>query len=243
MPELDFGNIYSPNGKIIQHRYAQKAVDAGSTMLAMRSSRGAILLVSKPIVSKLHVLESDHRIRRLSSNAYMAYTGILTDGGFISSLCKNAVRNYVTNFDSEITSEYLKKIIAEHMYMFTSHTGTRVIGASIFTIIRDEDEYRLLFADCTGKVSQWNACAAGKGERRAFTELEKLDLENLSVAEMVENGIKILHMCNDPITDPEFDVEIGYISDESNKEFQRLCKEEVANISAKYRDMEFENEY
>lgn len=243
MAELDYGNIYSPNGKIIQHRYAQKAIDAGPTIIAMRNRRGAVLLVIKPKVSNLHVLENDHRIKRISSNAYVGYTGILTDGALVATICKNSVKDFSSNYGCEVSSEYLKKIISEHMYMFTSYIGCRVIGASLFTIVRDEDNYHLLFGDCTGKVSKWNACAAGKGERRAFTELEKLDLENMNMQEMVEQGVRILHLCSDPLIEPEFEIEVGYISEESNKEFVRLPQEEVAQISDKYKDIAIDANY
>lgn len=242
MPELDFGNIYSPNGKIIQHRYAQKAVDAGSTIISMKNSKCAVLLASKPIVSSLHVIENDHRIKRVASNAYMAYTGILTDGVFLHSVCKDSVKDYESNFNSKITPEYLKKILAEYTYMFTSHISSRVIGVSTFTIVKSEDGYTLLCSDSTGKVSRWRACAAGKGERRAFTELEKLDLEGMSVQEMVDQGIKIFYKCHDSLTDPKFCVEAGYIGDESNGEFARVSDSEIAQICEKYQELSCDDE-
>lgn len=239
MTELDFGNIYSSNGKVIQHRYAQKAIDAGSTMIAMRNSKCAVLFVCKPIISNLHIIENDQRIKKLSSNAYMTYTGLLTDGLLIHNICKKSIRDYVSNYDSEITTNYLKKIITEYVYMFTSNLSSRAIGASFFTIIKEEGEYNLLFTDCTGKVTKWNACAAGKGERRAFTELEKLDLEKMSIEEMVDSGIKILYKCFDPITDPEFIIEVGYMSDE----FVRIDQSKIEEISEKYKDMSMEEDY
>lgn len=242
MPEIDFGNIYSSNGKIIQHRYAQKAIDNGSTIIAMRNSKGAVLLASKPIVSSLHVIENDHRIKRLAPNAYMMYTGLLTDGAFIHHICKDSIRDYTTNFSCEITTEYLKKIISEYTYLFASNMGGRVIGASIFTVVRDENEYALLFADCTGKVSKWHACAAGKGERRAFTELEKLRLEEMSIQEMVDQGIKILYKCHDSLTEPEFSVEAGFIGEESNGEFVRVEQSELFEICEKYKDLSIDEE-
>lgn len=237
MPELDYGNIYCQNGTIIQHRYAQKAVDAGSSMLAMTSSRGAVLIVAKPIVSNLHVLENDHRIKKVASNVFMCYTGVLTDGVLIHSVCKKAVRDFKSNFDSEISAQYFKKILAEYLYIFTSNIGVRVIGASFFTIVKEKEDYKLLFADPTGKVSKWKACAAGIGERRAFTELEKLDLENLSIKEMVDEGIKILYKSYDPLSDIKFEIEVGQIGIETNGEFERVKSDEISRIVEKYKDL------
>jgi len=243
MPEIDFGNIYCPNGKIIQHRYAQKAADAGPTIIGMKSSKGAVLIASKPVVSRLHVIEHDHRIKRIASNAYMTYTGILTDGVLIHEVCKASARDYTANFDSEITTEYLRRIIHEYTYMFTAGLGSRVVGATLFTIVRDGEEYSLLHTDCLGKVTKWNGCAAGKGERRAFTELEKLQLEDMGIEEMVEQGIRILYKCHDPLTEPEFRVEAGYLGHESGGEFVRMNDVDVAEICERFKDLTVDEEY
>lgn len=237
MPEIDFGNIYSANGKIIQHRYAQKAIDAGPTIIGMQSSKGAVLVISKPIVSRLHVVENDHWIKRVSSNVYMTYTGVLTDGILMHELCRRAVRNYVSNFDAEITTEFLRKVITDYMYIFSSNIGSRVIGASLLTIVRSGEEYALLHTDCTGKVTRWKASAAGKGERRAFTELEKLQIEDMEIEEMVKEGIKILYKCHDPLTEPEFSVEVGYLGHESNGEFVRVSDSEISSICERFKDL------
>lgn len=242
MPELDYGNIYCQNGTIIQHRYAQKAVDAGSSMIAMRNSRGAVMIVAKPVISNLHVLENDHRIKKAAANVFMCYTGVLTDGSLIHNICQKAVRDYQSNFNSEISAQYFKKILAEYLYMFTSNIGIRVIGASFFTIVKEKDDYKLLFADPTGKVSKWNACAAGVGERRAFTELEKLNLEDMALKDMVDQGIKILYKSYDPLSDIRFEIEVGQIGLETNGEFIRLNTSDISGIVEKYKGLSIDGD-
>ena len=98
MVELDFGNIFNKNGDIIQLRYAQKRADNGNTTIAMKNSGGAVLIASKSRVSNLQVQESDQRIRRIASNAYMSFSGLLSDGLLISNLVKKALRNYSSNY-------------------------------------------------------------------------------------------------------------------------------------------------
>lgn len=242
MPELDFGNIYSSSGKIIQLRYAQKATDSGSTILAMKSSCGAVLISSKPRTSNLCIQEADQRIKKISSNAYMLYTGILTDGYLIHSLCKRAVRNYKSNYDTEINAEYIKKILSNYLYMFTSHLSLRIVGSSFLTIVKDVDDYKILLGEPSGKVSKWNACAAGAGERRAFTELEKLSYEGMSISDMLDQGIKILYKCFDPLNDIPFDIEAGYISDDSNGEFVRVDGKDTARIAEKYKNISIDSD-
>lgn len=242
MPELDYGNIYSPNGSIIQHKYAQKAVDSGSTMIGMCSSRGAVLLVAKPIISNLHVLENDHRIKKVSSNVFMCYTGVLTDGLFMSNLCKKAVRDYESNYNNPVSSHYFKKILSEYLYIFTSNIGVRTLGASFFTVIKERDDYKLLFSNPTGKVSRWNACAAGAGERRAFTELEKLKFEDMSLSEMIDEGIKILYKTYDPLSDIKFEIEVSQMGVETDGDLVRLSQADIAPIVEKYKNLSVDGE-
>lgn len=241
MTELDFGNIYSSNGEIIQLRYAQKRAETGSTVLAMKNSRGAVLIVSKPRLSNLHVQESDHRIRKLAPNAYMSYTGLLTDGMLIYNLVKKAVRDYTANYGTEISAEYLKKIMFDYLYMFTAHMSLRIIGSTFLTITKDQGSYQVMLGEPSGKISRWKACATGIGQRRAFTELEKLKLEEMSIKDMVDQGIKILYKCYDPLNDPVFDVEVGYISDESNGEFVRVNREHLEEFMNKYKDLSIDD--
>lgn len=242
MPELDYGNIYNNNGKIIQHRYAQKAVDNGSTIIAMRNCKGAVIIASKPITSKLHVMENDFRIKKISPNVCMTYTGILTDGFFLSEIAKNAVRNYVQNFNTEVTAEYFKKILRDYQYIFTSYLGVRPLGITSFSIVKDDSGYSLLCGDLTGKITRWNACAAGNGERRAITELEKLDLENMTMGQMVDSGIKILYKCFDPLSDLKFDVEAAYIGSESEDRFVRIDRNMILDSVERYKDISIDGE-
>lgn len=242
MPELDFGNIYNSSGKIIQLRYAQKAAGSGSTILAMKNSRGAVLVASKPRISNLHIQEADQRIKKVSSNVHMMYTGILTDGQLIHSLCKRAARDYRSNYGTEVNAEYVKKILSNYLYMFTSHLSLRIIGSSFLVIVKDVKDYKILLGDSSGKVSKWSACAAGAGERRASTELEKLNYEEMSIPDMIDQGIRILYKCFDPLNDLPFDVEIGYISDDSNGEFVRVSEGEAARIVEKYREISIDSD-
>ena len=99
----------------------------------------------------------------------------------------------------------------------------------------------MLATDPSGKVTKWKACAIGSGQRRALTELEKLDLENMSLDDMVDQGIKILYKCFDSLNDPQFDVEVVTVSSANNKEFIRVESGEVRKIVDKYKDISMDD--
>lgn len=238
MTELDFDTVYNSNGTIIQHRYAKKRADNGSTVIAMKNKTGAVLLACKPKISKLHVQESDYRIRKVSNNSYMSYSGILTDGFLIYNLVKNAAQDYKKSYGMEISSEYLKKTIFDYLYIFTSRMGLRAVGANFLTISKGE-KIEIFLGEPNGEVSKWKACAVGTGSRRAFTELEKLDLESMNNSEMIDQGVKILYKCHDPINDPDFDIEVVCVS--LNSDFIRVENNEIKEIAEKYKDISIDD--
>lgn len=242
MVELDFSNIYSSTGKVIQIQYAQKAADSGSTIIAMQNSSGTVMLVAKPIVSPLHVQETDCRIKKLSDSIHIAYTGILTDGFFIYNVCKRAVRNYISRFQKEPSVEFIKRTLSDYLYIFTEYSSVRVIGANFLVIMRDENKYKVLSADCSGKVTEYYGRAYGAGQRRAQTELEKLDLESMSTADMIDQGVRVLFKCFDPLSDLKFNVEAGFISDDSEGEFIKVDQTKIDEIIDKYKDVSVDDD-
>lgn len=242
MVELDFSNIYSSTGRVIQIQYAQKAADAGITMIAMKNSKGAILLVSKPITSPLNVQESDHRIKKVSRNIYIASTGILSDGNFMTNICKRAASNYISQFQMDPSGEFLKRTLTDYLYMFTQYSSSRVLGANFLTIMRDGSQYKVFGADCSGKAVEYKAFSCGVGHRRAQTELEKIDFEENTIYDLIDAGIKTLFKCYDPLSDLKFNVEVGVISEDSNGEFFRMEQSKVDEIIEKYKDISIDGE-
>lgn len=242
MTELDFSNIYNSTGKIVQLRYAQKAVDAGSTIIAMRNSKGAVLIVSKPIISRLYVQESDHRIKKVADNLHMAYTGILPDGFFITEVCRKNARNYKSQFQEDVNAKAFKETLGGYLYMFTQYNSARVIGANFLAIIKDGRDYRVIGADCAGKVTEYYGHACGSGERRAQTEIEKFDLESMEIMDLIDQGIKTLFRCHDSLSDVKFNVEVGMISENTDGEFVRMQQANVDSIVGKYKNISIDGE-
>lgn len=242
MVELDFSNIYNSSGKIVQLRYAQKAADNGSTIIAMRNSKGAVVLVAKPITAKLHNQESDQRIKKVANNVYTAYTGMLPDGFFVASMLRDAARKYRDLYAEEVSAQFLREQLHNYLYIFTQYTQTRVIGANFLTIVKDGAAYRVLGADCTGKVNEYAGYAFGAGGRRAQTEIEKFDFEAMEIRELVDQGIKTLFKCYDSLSDLPFNVEVGVISDDADGSFVRMSQATVSQIMEKYKDISIDGE-
>merc|ERR1719273_864745 len=72
----------------------------------------------------------------------------------------------------------------------------------------------------SGQFFEYYASTAGKGRQVVKTELDKLDLANLSCREGVYHVAKMLHKTHDEAKDRQFELEISWICNESNFETQ-----------------------
>ena len=73
-----------------------------------------------------------------------------------------------------------------------------------FTSVCKDAKYSLLHTDCTRRTLPYKASCIGKGARRIKTELENLDIDNMTTEEM----IGILYIAHDPLKDKELDIEV-----------------------------------
>ena len=58
----------------------------------------------------------------------------------------------------------------------------------------------------------YRGCATGKGRQLAKTEIEKLDLDNLTCEEAVKHAALIIHTVHDEVKDKDFELEMSWIS-------------------------------
>ncbi|KAL6122658.1 hypothetical protein NUSPORA_00184 [Nucleospora cyclopteri] len=241
MPLLDFGNRLNENGKNMQLEYARKMLNKAPSVIGLKNSRGAILVCLKPVISSLHVLETEEKITKISEHCFMASTGIDPDCIFITSEMINVAKRYKKNFREEISGEYLKLILNNYLVTFNSNIGLRVLGAEFVYMKRENGQYMLYHAENDGNIVKHRGVVIGSIKRRAKTELEKLDLENMSLGQMVESAVKTFYKCYDPLVDKEFKLEIGVIGDETEGKYVRLSESDVQKYMEKYSDLSIED--
>jgi len=68
------------------------------------------------------------------------------------------------------------------------------------------------------------ACAAGKGKSAAKTELEKLKLSEMTCRQALVEVAKIIHAVHDEVKDKDFELELGWVCEESNRQYQLVPK-------------------
>ncbi|EED44479.1 26S Proteasome core subunit-alpha-3 [Enterocytozoon bieneusi H348] len=234
---LDIGNKYNENGKNLQIEYAQKLLSKASGCIGIKNSKGAVLFSLKPIITNLKIYNFDENIIKINENCYITGTGLDPDKIFIIEQLKDIAKDYKKNLGEDITGEYLKVCLNNLIIQFNSLMNARVLGAEFIIMKKEHNDYLIYLVKNTGSILRYKGAVIGSIERRAKTELEKIDLEQFSLEEMIEAGIRTFYKCFDPLVDKEFTLEIGIIGDETNGAYYKLQPQEMEKYISKYCDL------
>ncbi|KAJ2306335.1 putative proteasome subunit alpha type-7, partial [Coemansia sp. RSA 2702] len=209
-------STYSPDGRVFQVEYAQKAVDNSGTAIGLRVKGGVVLAVEKIKHSRLMVPNSNKRIMTAGKHIGVASAGWTSDTRHLVKRARDEAHNYHSIYKADIPA----KIIAERMGMYvqayTLYSAVRPFGVSTILATIDKDGPQLYMIEPSGQYVGYRACAAGKGKQAAKTELEKLDLEALTVREAAKEAARIIYAAHDDTKDKLFELELSWICDESN---------------------------
>ncbi|KAM0687444.1 putative proteasome subunit alpha type-7 [Conglomerata obtusa] len=232
---IDFGPLYTTTGNIHQLEYAQKCANNGSTCIAFKYKTGVIIATEKPIESVLY--KNTQRIKKVTPNIFMTYSGLLTDGGCLFEYVKNSLHGEMLTMEELISPGRLSYQVSEFLSYFNTKHGCRPVGCSFITGLVYKNKYYLVKSEPTASSLFCEGTAIGKGMQRAKTELEKLDLEEMSFESAVENGVKILYQSYDPLKDKDFEIEMCYVGIESGNEIANVDKEMINRFVEKYKDL------
>jgi 20S proteasome subunit alpha 7 len=221
--------IYSPDGRIFQVEYAGKAVEKGGTVIGLKCADGVILAVEKLQISKMMIQSSNRRIYSADRHVGIALSGYNTDSRYIAKHAAAECRNYKSTYDAPIPSKVYNDRMSLFVHSHTCYWWLRPFGVSMISAVYDEEEEEafLHMTDNKGISYRYFGCATGKGKRSATTEIEKLDLPNMTCREGLQAAAKILETVHDDVKEKPFTFECSWICAESGWQHQ-LVPEDLA---------------
>jgi len=214
-------NIYSPDGRVFQIEYAEKAVESAGAMIAVKCSDGVVIGVEKLVTSRLMLEGSSRRVHPVGKHAGIAFTGYNADGRAVVS----AARSEIENYDDVYGVSMPPNVFAERMGLFyhahTTYGGYRPLGIATILCAFDEvaQEPFIHLVEPSGIHFRFKGVAVGKSKQAAKTEIEKLNLERLTCAEALKQISKIIHTIREEEKDKPFELEAGWICKDTNWEF------------------------
>ena len=87
--------------------------------------------------------------------------------------------------------------------------------------------------DPSGTARGFYGCAVGKGKQNAKTEIEKLDLSNMTCRELVKEVAKVIYSVHDEVKDRHFELELSWIGKETQGTHQ-LVPQDIYNEAKTY---------
>jgi 20S proteasome subunit alpha 7 len=213
-------STYSPDGRVFQTEYAQKAVDGSGTVLGIRCKDGVVLGVEKAIVSKMLVEGSNRRTFALDKHAGVAVAGIAPDGRMIVNRAIQEAQQYKTFYGVSIPGRVLSDRIASYVHLFNMYWYVRPFGTATLLAVYDQEGPQLYLIEPSGASARFFGAAVGKGRQGAKTDIERLDLKNITCREAVKEMAKIMHTVHEE--EKGFELEMSWICDESDKQFAKV---------------------
>ncbi|KAF8592656.1 20S proteasome subunit [Ramaria rubella] len=208
-------STYSPDGRIFQVEYANKAVENSGTAIGLRVKDGVVLAVEKLVHSKLLVPDANRRIQTIDRHIGVATAGLLADGRHLANRARDEAQNLRDTYRSPPTLKSVADRLGLYVQAYTLYSSVRPFGISSILAAVDKDGPALYVIEPSGVFYGYNGAAVGKGRQLAKTELEKLKLMELTTREAVVEAARIIYLVHDDAKDKEFELEMSWIGDET----------------------------
>lgn len=212
---------YSPDGKVFQIEYAQKAVDNSGSVVGLKCKDGVVLGVEKLVLSKMMVEGSNRRIHTVDRHAGMAICGLLPDGRQLIGWAGSESANWISTYGDRIPAQVLADRVASAVHTYTLYWSVRPFGAAVLLAVADQDGPQLYSIEPSGEFHRFFGTALGKGRQQAKTEIERLKLTELTCRQAVLEVAKIIYRVHDE-KDKAFELELSWVCEETSWEHKRV---------------------
>ncbi|CAB3411479.1 unnamed protein product [Caenorhabditis bovis] len=237
-------STFSPDGRIFQVEYAQKAVDNGGTMIAIRGKNGVVMAVDKVITSKLYTDNANPRMFNVNENVGMGIAGVYPDGFSLKNYAYGEAMKWLKDYREPMPVQKVANSVAEYVHIFTLGISRPYGAAAFFASWDKKDGGRLFLVEPSGLNYEYKAWSVGKHRQAAKSEIEKLKIEQLSVQDLVKEAARIIIAIRDENKDKDIQIEMGWVGEHTNGKFESVpddvvaAAEEWANAKLDEDDME-----
>lgn len=238
-------STFSPDGRIFQIEYAQKAVDNSGTIIALRGKEGVVTAVDKVITSKLLLPSANPRIFNANDNIGLTFAGVYPDARALLDRYQSEALDYLRDYREPIPTKKLATALSEYIHTFTLGIS-RPFGCSTFVTSYDQKvgdlhslegfkKESLVFqkggaiylTEPSGLTYEYKAWAVGKHRQAAKTEIEKLKLDEIDQKQLVKEAARILLTVRDESKDKNLRLEMGWVGANTNGKHQLVPQEIV----------------
>ncbi|XP_028409692.1 proteasome subunit alpha type-3-like [Dendronephthya gigantea] len=227
---------FSPDGRVFQVEYAQKAVENSGSVVGIKCKDGVVFGVEKLVKSKLYELSSNRRIFTIDTHVGMAVAGLLADARKIVTIARDEASNYRSDYGSEIPLKLLASRVASYVHVYTLYSFLRPFGCGVMLSSLGQSGPELYLIDPSGVTWGYHGCAIGKAKQAARTAIEKLKVSELTAEEAVKEIAKIIHTVHDEVKDKSFVLEMSWVTEATNGKHQWVPKDIIDSAEKHAKD-------
>jgi len=217
---------FSPDGRVFQVEYAQKAVENSGTAIALRAKDGVVFAVEKLVMSKLYEAGANKRLFTVDRHVGCAVAGLLADAKQVVERGCAEASSYRSEYGAPVPLKYLKDRVALYVHAYTLYSAMRPYGCAVLMGSYNKTEGAQLYCiDPSGTSYGYFGCAIGKAKQTAKTEMEKLKLQDMTCRELIKEAAKIIYIIHDEIKDKAFELELSWVCEETEGKHRFVPKD------------------
>ncbi|XP_076620924.1 proteasome alpha7 subunit [Colletes latitarsis] len=224
---------FSPDGRVFQVEYAQKAVESGGTVIGLRGKDGVIFAVEKIVTSELYEPGTNKRIFSIDEHVGMAASGLISDARQIAETARSEASGYRSRYGVGTPLKYLNERVSMYMHAYTLYSAVRPYGCAVILGAYENNGPVMYMIDPSGVSYGYYGCAIGKAKQSAKTEIEKLKLSEMSCTELVKEAARIIYLVHDELKDKKFELEMSWVGKHTNGRHERVPMEIRANAETR----------
>ncbi|ESW96553.1 proteasome subunit alpha type-7 [Ogataea parapolymorpha DL-1] len=233
-------SIFSPDGRNFQVEYASKAVENAGTSIGIRCKDGIVLATEKIIASKLLAPGKNKRIQTIDRHVGVVYSGLIPDGRHFVNRGRDEAQSFKSLYKEPIGLPGLIDRLGYYVQAYTCYNSVRPFGINAIVGGVDDDGAHLYMVEPSGTYWGYYGAATGKGRQTAKSELEKLDLPNITAKEAVKEAARIIYLAHEDNKDKDFELEITWASKSETNGLHQLVPKELFDEAVKYAEEEGE---
>ncbi|XP_015593934.1 proteasome subunit alpha type-3 [Cephus cinctus] len=226
---------FSPDGRVFQVEYAQKAVENSGTVIGLRGKDGIVIAVEKLVTSKLYEAGANKRIFNIDHHVGMAVSGLISDARQIAETARSEAASYRGQYGVGIPLKYLNERVSMYMHAYTLYSALRPYGCAVILSAYEAEGPAMYMIDPSGVSYGYYGCAVGKAKQSAKTEIEKLKLSDMTCKDLVKEAARIIYLVHDELKDKQFELEMSWVGAHTNGKHERVPSDVKTEAEAKAR--------
>jgi len=216
---------FSPDGRVFQVEYAQKAVENSGTAIALVGTDGVVFAVEKIITSNLYEPGSNKRLFSIDDHIGCVCAGILADSRAVVDIAQEEAANFRADYGIPVDGKFLTERVSSYLHAYTLYSAVRPYGCALLIGSYQDGKPSLYVTDPTGLCQGHFGAAIGKAQANAKTEIEKLKLKEMNCRQLVKEAAKIIHLGHDPVKDKKFELEMSWVGAPTDGVYKLVPKE------------------